>query len=213
MSVKIKMWHCLPHLKELFRIAIFISISMPWTCGALASSQAKIAGEARVLFASGKYEEALSMYRKALSSETSEKLRALLHFNSGCCLLSLGKAEDARDEFVLALVTPEQAPKPVIIYNLAHALYELGDREQALKSLRQCLILEPSFRDAKLYYEWILKQKPPENEPPDEPPPSDQPQAPPPPNLLEKLPSPPQKPAQDQLRPPEPPPASGMKPW
>jgi len=74
-----------------------------------------------------------------------------------------------------------------------------------LTTLRDAITIKPDFEEAKILYEWILKQK--SEEPP---PPENQQEPPPPPPMLEELPPPPPEVLQDEIEQNQTP---GMKPW
>jgi|GEM_PF-1344533 len=180
-----------------------------------AASPADTASKAYEAFEAGEAEQALALYRRTLSEGAArDEHRAILHYDIGTCLIALGRFGEARDELILCLGIQAEAVHPNALYNLGHAFEGLGDVENAMKALRQCMLLRPSHREAKLLYEWLLRSAPPvEEPPPDEPPPEGQSPRPPPPNILEKLPQPPPKELQEQVRPPQDAPAPGQKPW
>lgn len=196
-------------------LAWALLLTTAFTAPSWAASPYGLSKQAEAAFKAGDAAKSLALYRQALAVETAEKRKAILHFDAGACLLFLGRDAEARDEFTLALAAPDSGLSPSAFYNLAHALAGLGDRASAMEALRACLVLDPSRTDAKKLYEWLLKQEPPEQPPPSDEPPPPSPQAPPPPmpNILEQLPSPPPKDAQDQMRPPTPESPPGMKPW
>ena len=177
-----------------------------------AESSARLAQRAQQAFHAGQTESALALYRQAIEETDSPALKALLHFNAGTCLLALHKPGDAQDELTLALASPNTQVKLRALYNLAHALYASGDRQRALASLRTILISDPADRRAQLFYEWLLRNKPPEQKPPPEKQPPKPPPKVKPPDVLEQLPMPPPKELQDQMRKPAKIPP-GMKPW
>ena len=183
---------------------------------ALASFPAKaqsvhaLSETARADYLAARYESALTSYQRALQQTSAPAVKSRLHFNIGTCMLALRRSQEARDELSFALAGADPLVKRRALYNLAQAFYAGGDRERALASLRAILIDGPDDRDAQLLYEWILRQKPPDQPPPQKPP--NPPPQPPPPDVLEQLPMPPPKELQNEMRPPEPP-VPGMKPW
>lgn len=175
-----------------------------------ARSPASLSKEALEAFRQGSPDRALLLYRQALASAPDAALAARLQYNVGTCLLARKEFSQAADALTLALASSEKEVKEAALYNLAHATLGMGATEKALSALRVLLVENPSHREAKVFYEWILK-----NRPPEPPPPPDQPPPPPaarPPDLLEQIPLPPPSDLQDQVRPPENPPP-GMKPW
>ena len=164
---------------------------------ARASSPATLAQEAQAAYAAGSADKALAIYRRALQEGGSPRLKPVLHFNIGTCLLKLQRASEAKDELTMALSGENEIVKTRALYNLSHAFYDEGDVEKALASLRMLLGESPSDRDAKLFYEWILRNKP--KEPPPPPQETNPPPQAKPPDLLEQLPMPPPKDLQDQV--------------
>lgn len=177
---------------------------------ARAQSVTDLGQSARAAYASGQFDRALSLYQRALQVSTSPKVKPLLHFNTGTCLLALGRLPEAQDELTLGLAGADPLVRGRTLYNLAHVFQREGQRERALAALRTLLASDPQDRDAKLLYEWILRQKPPEPPPPDQPPPPEPKVKPP--DVLEQLPMPPPRELQDQVRPPDTS-TPGMKPW
>ena len=175
-----------------------------------AASPPKLAREAQTAYASGNVEGALGLYRRALQETASARLKSTLHFNVGTCLLRLQRPADARDELTMALAGEDRDVRVRALYNLSQAFYDGGDADKALSSLRMLFSLDPANRDAKLLYEWILRNRP--KEPPQPPPDKNPPPQVKPPDLLEQLPMPPPKDLQDQVKPPDSAPP-GMKPW
>lgn len=177
-----------------------------------AQSPARLARQAREAFQAGRPDAALSLYRHAIQETDSPDLQAMLHYNAGTCLLALHKPGDAENELTLALASPDSAVKLKALYNLAHAFFASGDRQRAMASLRTILIGDPANRQAQLFYEWLLRNKPPQKKPPPEKQPPKPPPKVKPPDVLEQLPMPPPKELQDQMRKPAKIPP-GMKPW
>ncbi len=167
---------------------------------AAAESPSKTAEKALAAFQGEKVEEALSLYRESLALETTDSGLAVLHFNIGACLLALDRAPESRDELMLSLGVSDEEMQPEVLYNLAHAHQRMRSKNEAMDALKACILKDPTHRKAKLFYEWLLRQDPPQDEPPpDEPPPEEPQSAPPPPNILEQLPSPPLKDLQDHF--------------
>lgn len=185
--------------------ALLLAASSP----ASADSPASLARQGQAAYAAGRFEQALALYRRALQENSRYALAPVLHYDVGTCLLALGRASEAKDEMTLALAGADPKVRRRALYNLAQALSALGERDRAMAALRLLLEAEPEDRDAKLLYEWILRQETPPPPPPSNKPPPPQTK---PPDVLEQLPMPPPKELQDQLQPPEGTPP-GMKPW
>jgi tetratricopeptide (TPR) repeat protein len=189
-------------------LALLASLALP----SFAASPASLARQAHAAHTAGQAEKALGLYRRALQEGPPPRDAHVLRYNLGTCLLALKRPSEARDELTLALMGEREEVKFRALYNLAHAYYDEGSSDKALASLKMLLLSEPGNRDAKLFYEWILRNKPeqPPKKAPDqnEPPP---PQAQPP-DLLEQLPMPPPKDLQDQIKPRDNP-LPSMKPW
>ncbi len=176
-----------------------------------ARSPASLSREALEAFRRGSPDRALALYRQALASAPDAALTARLQYNVGTCLLARKDFAQAADALTLALASPQPEVKEAALYNLAHAAYGMGSTEKALSALRLLLVQNPAHREAKVFYEWIVKNRPEEPPtPPDQPPPP--PPSARPPDLLEQLPLPPPKNLDEQVRPPDNPPP-GMKPW
>lgn len=176
-----------------------------------ARSPASLSRQAMEAFRQGSPDQALILYRQALASASDAALAARLQYDIGTCLLARKDFSQAADALTLAMASPQAEVKRASLYNLAHAAYGMGSTEKALFALRLLLVEDPTHREAKVFYEWILSHRP--QEPP---PPPDRPSQPPPaarpPDLLEQIPLPPPKDLQDQVRAPDNPPP-GMKPW
>ena len=162
--------------------------------------------KARALYEKGEPLEAAKIYRELLNSGREGETKAIILFDLGTSLLKGSAYSESVEVFYSGLAVSPQYLKPRLLYNLAHALYKTQRRDEALASLRDAIILNPGFEDAKRFYEWILMQKPPEQPPPE----NDQEPPPPPPPMLEELPPPPPDMLNDELQQnPDP----LMKPW
>lgn len=161
---------------------------------------------ARVLYEKGEAGEAAKIYKELVRSRKNREVKAVLQFNLGTALLRAADFAGAVDAFYAGLGAIPRNLKPGMQYNLAHALFKAGRRDESLTNLRELILLNPDFEEAKLLYEWILLQKP--SEPP--PPENNQEPPPPPPPMLEELPPPPPDMLQDEM---ELNPDSTMKPW
>lgn len=196
-------------------VLLVLLISLALLCGsraAKAQSPYRWSVKAQQAYEAGRMETAVSAYRAALEAESAPDRRALLNFNLGTCLLKFGRPEDARNALTLALTSRSSQIREMAYYNLAHAYHDLHARDKALQALREALLLSPADRNAKIFYEWLLKHKPPTPPPPPKKSPQAQQQQKKPPDLLEQLPMPPPKALQDQIKEKQKTPP-GMKPW
>jgi tetratricopeptide (TPR) repeat protein len=161
--------------------------------------------KARFLYEEGKFEEASKIYKELVSKTKDEKVKSILKYNLATALLKAGNFSESVSVFYEGLNNIPQELKPRMLYNLAHSLYKSGRRDEALSVLRDAITLKPDYDEAKLLYEWILKQKPPEP-----PPPEENKEPPPPPPMMEELPPPPPEILQDEMENTQNP---SMKPW
>jgi len=188
------------------RLVVLCLLLMIPLC-ALAEGFYRKSERARALFEKGEALEAAKVYRELLGTSKQGEVRALIQFDLATSLLKGSAYSEAIEAFYSGLPSAPSHLKPRMLYNLAHALYKSHRRDEALSSLRDAIVLKPDFEDAKLFYEWILLQKPPEQPPPPE---DNRQPPPPPPPMLEELPPPPPDMLQDELQQnPDP----LMKPW
>ena len=91
--------------------------------------------------ASGRLEDAVRAYERALTNDNAEA-----HFNLGNCLYALRRRSEAADRFLAAtIVAPDYAEA---WNNLGIVRGELGDRAGATGALRRALELVPHYADA-----------------------------------------------------------------
>ena len=147
----------------------------------------------------------MAIYKELVLKTIDEKIKSILQYNLATVLLKVGNFEDSVSIFYEGLSKAPEELKPRMEYNLAHSLFKCGRKEEALSILRDVISKKTDFEDAKLLYEWILKQTPPEP-----PPPPETEEPPPPPPMLEELPPPPQELLQDEIKET---PNPQMKPW
>lgn len=166
----------------------------------------KASEKARILFEQGKFEEASAIYKELVSKTKETQIKSILQYNLATTLLKMEDFPSAISIFYEGLNSIPPQLKPRLLYNLSHALFKAGRRDEALSVLRDTITLKPDYEEAKLFYEWILKQKPPEPPPPEE----NKEPPPPPPPIMEELPPPPPELLQDELENIE---NSSMKPW
>lgn len=189
-------------MRRIFLVAMIVLLPL----AAAAEGFHKRSEKARALYEKGEPLEAAKIYKELLKSGKEGEAKAILLFDLGTSLLKGSSYSESVEVFYSGLAVSPQYLKPRILYNLSHALFKTHRRDEALASLRDAITLSPKFEEAKLFYEWILLQKPPEPPPPEdnrEPPP-------PPPPMLEELPPPPPDMLNDELQQnPDP----LMKPW
>lgn len=187
--------------RYLFLIFSCIFLAVPIFCESLFRASER----ARALFEGGKLDESLAIYKELVTKTKDQKIKAILKYNLGTVLLKAGNFQEAVSIFYEGLSKAPEELKPRMEYNLAHSLFKCGRRDEALSILRDAISKKHDFEDAKLLYEWILKQTQPEPPPPEE---NEEP--PPPPPMLEELPPPPPELLQDEI---EDNPNPKMKPW
>lgn len=189
-------------MRRIFLLAFLVILPL----AVQAESFYKRSEKARVLYEKGEPLEAAKIYRELLRSGKEGEIKAILLFDLGTSLLKGSAYSESVEVLYSGLAVSPQHLKPRMLYNLAHALYRTQRRDEALASLRDAIILNPNYEEAKLFYEWILLQKPPEPPPPED----NQEPPPPPPPMLEELPPPPPDILNDELQQnPDP----LMKPW
>jgi len=189
-----------------FRKLLFITVAIIFCLPLLSETLFKRAEKARTLFEQGKLEEASTIYKELVLKTKDPRIKSILQFNLATTLLKMGDFSSAIQIFYEGLNSIPPELKPRMLYNLGYALFKGGRRDEALSILRDTITLKPDYDEAKLLYEWILKQKPPEPPPPEE----NQEPPPPPPPMMEELPPPPPELLQDELEKIENP---AMKPW
>ena len=161
--------------------------------------------KARYAFAKGDYSTSVEGYRAIVSRIKNDELKSLAYYNLGTSLLKNGNYVESVDAFYQGLPKIKGEYKPRLLYNLSYALFKCNRKDESLTTLRDAITIKPDFEEAKILYEWILKQK--SEEPP---PPENQQEPPPPPPMLEELPPPPPEVLQDEIEQNQTP---GMKPW
>ncbi|NMC00051.1 MAG: tetratricopeptide repeat protein [Thermoanaerobaculaceae bacterium] len=187
--------------KKLFLSIFFVIFILP----VFSESLHKASERARVSYEKGNFEEAAKIYKDLVAKAKDEKIKAILCFNLATTLYKMGDFSSSVQFFYEGLNNIPLELKPRMLYNLGHSLFKSGRRDEALSVLRDAITLKQDYEEAKLLYEWILKQKPPEP-----PPPEDNQEPPPPPPMMEELPPPPPEILQDELENIENP---TMKPW
>ncbi|MCX7829714.1 MAG: tetratricopeptide repeat protein, partial [Acidobacteria bacterium] len=136
--------------------AVFIAFSV------FSESTHKASERARVFYEQGNFEEASKIYKELVAKTKDEKIKAILQYNLGTTLYKMGDFSSSVQYFYEGLNNISKELKPRMLYNLSHSLYKSGRRDEALSVLRDAITLKPDYEEAKLLYEWILKQKPPE---------------------------------------------------
>jgi Ca-activated chloride channel family protein len=118
-------------------------------------------------YKSGKYEEAMQNYQKAVESQPA---RSDLQYNQGDAAYKAGEYSEAEEAFRKALETPDLGLQENAYYNLGNAQYQHGDAmrkvdtkktiglwEQALHSYDSALKLKTTA-DAKHNYDFVKEQ-------------------------------------------------------
>jgi Ca-activated chloride channel homolog len=144
--------------------AIALGLLLFSACG---PARAASADTAERDYKSGKYEEALQNYQKAVESQPT---RRDLQYNSGAAAYKAGEYSEAEEAFRKALETPDLGLQENTYYNLGNAQFQHGDSlqkvdtkktiglwEQALHSYDSALKLKTTA-DARHNYEYV-KQK------------------------------------------------------
>jgi Ca-activated chloride channel family protein len=135
--------------------------------GASGPARAADADTAEHDYKSGKYEEAMQNYQKAVENQPA---RSELQFDRGDAAYKAGEYSEAEEAFRKALETPDLGLQENTYYNLGNAQYEHGDAmqkvdpkktiglwEQALHSYDSALKLRTTA-DAKHNYDYVKKK-------------------------------------------------------
>lgn len=118
--------------------------------------------EATKAYERGDYEEALRLYEAA--GETFEKKPAELHFNIGDTYLRLGRHEEAKRAYEMALGAADGDFKADSFYNLGNAFLSLDQKDNAKAAYRQALKVNPKHEPARRNLELLLRGTPPQED-------------------------------------------------
>jgi tetratricopeptide (TPR) repeat protein len=119
------------------------------------------------LFRSGKYAEAVAVYRAALADGEDGPV---VRYNLGTALLRLGRYAEAEEQFRAALDVVDPELREWVFYNLGQRYLEDARESQdpassgalydaAVEAYRQALRLRPQDLDAKWNYELALQER------------------------------------------------------
>ena len=89
--------------------------------------------EADLLFRTGRFREALRLFEQAAYADPSD---GLAHLAAGNCWDALGKPKRAEASYRAAQHYLPEDEKPSALYNLANALYDQGQYEEAIRLYR-----------------------------------------------------------------------------
>ena len=118
------------------------------------SNKAVETGNARLK--SGKAEEALAEYDKAVKALPAEPG---VHFNRGSALYALSRFEEAAGEFLRATEAKTTTLKATAFYNLGNSYARMDKYGDAIAAYRRSLLLNPNDIRAKWNLEVALKKK------------------------------------------------------
>jgi len=107
------------------------------------------------LYSSGKYEQAMGAYTRALSfRDRDDEIR----YNLANSLLQMGRTEEAMKVYNDLLKKVPDGLKGPISYNAGNAMFEAQKYKEAAEYCRQALLADPKDRWAKENYELALKK-------------------------------------------------------
>jgi Ca-activated chloride channel family protein len=122
----------------------------------LLESPNKAVEEGNARMKSGKAEDALGQYDKAVKGLPAEPG---VHFDRGAALFALSRFDEAGQEFLGATTAKTAALKESAFYNLGNALFKMDKFADAIAAYRRALVLDPSDVKAKWNLELALKKK------------------------------------------------------
>jgi tetratricopeptide (TPR) repeat protein len=128
-----------------------------WAAGPLERDH-PLVEQGRAAYAAGNYEEALKSFEAAKKERPHD---VAVDFNRADALAKLGRIPEAEQLF--RSVTESNRPdlKQKAWYNLGNLKATTGDRQEALKSYRRALTLDPQDLQARHNYEVVLRNLPP----------------------------------------------------
>jgi Ca-activated chloride channel family protein len=122
----------------------------------LLESPNKSVEEGNARMKTGKAEEALGQYDKAVKGLPGEPG---VHFDRGAALFALSRFDEAAQEFLGATTAKTPALKESAFYNMGNALFKMDKYGDAIAAYRRALVLDPSDVKAKWNLELALKKK------------------------------------------------------
>lgn len=97
----------------------------------------------------GRTEEALDSYKKAVAFNPNFESAIGLYNALGNLTLKMGKNKEARDSYNKAIeINPDSKFNALSYYNLANAYYSIGSKAEAIKAYEKAIQVSPKYLDA-----------------------------------------------------------------
>ncbi len=140
--------------------ALVVALALPSSAGAAGPLEKDhpLVQQGREAYTAGRFEDALAAFEAAKKELPNDPA---VDFNRADALAKLGKIPEAQEVF--RGVTESNRPdlRQKAWYNLGNLHATTGDRQEALKSYRRALTLDPQDVQARHNYEVVLRNLPP----------------------------------------------------
>ncbi|XXF76515.1 tetratricopeptide repeat protein [Myxococcaceae bacterium GXIMD 01537] len=139
---------------------LVVALALPpsaWALGPLEKDH-PLVQKGRDAYAAGRYEDALQAFEAARAQRPDD---VAVEFNRADALAKLGRMEDAKAAFQRVAESPRPELQQKAHYNLGNLYASTGNRQEALKSYRRALRMDPSDAQARHNYEVVLRNLPP----------------------------------------------------
>lgn len=140
--------------------ALVACLALPaqaWAAGPLQRDH-PLVEQGREAYAAGNYEEALKAFEAAKKERPGDPA---VDFNRGDALAKLGRVQEAEQAFRSVTESNRDDLRQKAWYNLGNLKATTGDKQEALKSYRRALTLDPKDLQARHNYEVVLRDLPP----------------------------------------------------
>lgn len=112
----------------------------------------------------GKFNEALNSYREAEKYVPDDKKRSMLEFNKGNAEFKINNHESALGKYRNSLNSGDPDVQKKALYNAGTTYMKMGKKKEAAENFIKALQIDPSYSKAKRNLEYLLKNKPPDNQ-------------------------------------------------